>query len=297
MMTGAMTTPARAGADLRLLRAAVFAAACVALSAAGHAMASDAAIPVWALLAGWAGVFAVAAPLAGRERSLPGIAALMLAGQVALHVVFSTGQWCAAPSAGPAGGADAGATARVMALAGRLVCHSAALRLTPADAYRVIRQAGIDPASLEAAGAAGGSAAAAHAAVGMAGMPGMAGMAGMAGMPGMTGAQGAMGYTVPMLAAHLVAALVAGWLLWRGEAALWRLVRLSGYAASWVAVRLPLRAAFAAVRAFVRFATRKTARKRRRRRGRWDDGSWGREPAALRHCVVRRGPPRYALAA
>ncbi|MGB8941208.1 MAG: hypothetical protein WCD21_13380, partial [Streptomyces sp.] len=87
-----MTAPhpheTRTGVDLRLLRAAVFAVLCVVLSAGGHVLASCAAVPLWTLGVGFLAVFALAAPLAGRERSLPGIAALLAAGQVGLHALF-----------------------------------------------------------------------------------------------------------------------------------------------------------------------------------------------------------------
>ncbi len=290
-MTGAMTAPLRAGADLRLLRAAVFAAVCVTLSAAGHEMASGAAIPPWALLAGWAGVFAVAAALAGRERSLPGIAALMLGGQIALHLLFSTGQWCAmaAPASNSRGG---GQVDRVMALAGRLVCGSGRPPLTFSAALRLVRQAGIDPA------------AAAPAVPGVAGMPGMPGMAGYSGTQGVRGAatgmagmHGAMGYSLPMIAGHLVAALVAGWLLRRGEAALWRVVRLSARGASLIAVRFPLLTAIAAVRALGLAGTLPADRPTVRRPRRDERGAGRPESVTLQHSVVRRGPPRVALAA
>src|SRR5258705_118739 len=83
-MTAPHQRSARSGFDLRILRAAVFAAVCVVLAAAGHALASCATIPLWTLGAGFLTVFAVAAPLAGRERSLPGIAAVA-AGWVLRH--------------------------------------------------------------------------------------------------------------------------------------------------------------------------------------------------------------------
>ncbi|MDG4864185.1 hypothetical protein P8605_39195, partial [Streptomyces sp. T-3] len=82
----------RAGEDLRLLRAAVFAAVCVVLSAGGHALASCAAVPLWTLAAGFVAVLAVAAPLAGRARSMPGIAGGLAIGQLGLHVLFGLGQ-------------------------------------------------------------------------------------------------------------------------------------------------------------------------------------------------------------
>ncbi|MDI5967169.1 hypothetical protein POF50_019295 [Streptomyces sp. SL13] len=276
-----MTAPARAGADLRLLRAAVFAAACVTLSAAGHAWASDAAVPVGALAAAWVVVFAVAAPLAGRERSLPGISALMVAGQAGLHLLFSTGQWCAAPVAG-----GSARTTRVMALAGRLVCGGGGpVRLTPASAYAVVRRAGIDPS------AAPGVPAGSHLA------RVTADMVAMPGMPSMPGMHGGMAYTWQMLAGHLVAGVVAGWLLRRGEAALWRLVRLSADTAGRLARRLPWLAVVAALLAFGSAGAAGTDRGRARRTRRAEDGDGRPESVCLRHSVVRRGPPCWALAA
>jgi hypothetical protein len=103
-MAAVMASPAtavRAGAGLRLLRAAVFTAVCVVLAAGGHSLASGRTVPVGALVCGWLAVFAVTAPLAGRERSLPGIAALLAVGQIALHAVFSMGQACAYAAAAP----------------------------------------------------------------------------------------------------------------------------------------------------------------------------------------------------
>src|SRR4051794_31835685 len=97
-MTAVMVPPAtavRAGPGMRLLRAAVFTAVCVVLAAAGHTLASGAPVPVWSLVFGWLAVLAVVAPLAGRERTLPGIAAALAAGQLALHTVFGAGQMCA----------------------------------------------------------------------------------------------------------------------------------------------------------------------------------------------------------
>lgn len=61
-----MTAPhqrrARSGNDLRILRAAVFAAVCVVLAAAGHTLASCSTVPLWTLGAGFLGAFLVAAP-------------------------------------------------------------------------------------------------------------------------------------------------------------------------------------------------------------------------------------------
>jgi hypothetical protein len=260
-----MTVPVRAGAGMRLLRAAVFAAVCVALSAAGHAMASGCGIPLWAFLAGWAAVTAVAALLAGRERRLPGICAAMLGGQLGLHLLFSLGQWCMPSSPATVAGADR--SAQLMALAGRLLCGDQLMVMSPDSAEHVIRQAGIDPATAASA------------------TPPVGHMV-----------SGQMGYTVPMLCGHLVAALVTGWLLRRGEAELWRLVRLSAQGAAALAGAPAWRFALAAVRVLALVAgvlaeRLGTARFRRasHRRGRP-------KPVALRHSVIRRGPPALAFA-
>ncbi|OSP44563.1 hypothetical protein B7767_04285, partial [Streptomyces sp. 13-12-16] len=82
----------RSGRGLRILRAAVFAAVCVVLAGAGHALASRTAVPLWTLGAGFLGALAVAAPLTGRARSLPGTALLLACGQTALHTLFGLGQ-------------------------------------------------------------------------------------------------------------------------------------------------------------------------------------------------------------
>ncbi|MFJ4920577.1 hypothetical protein [Streptomyces sp. NPDC088725] len=88
-----MTDPvARAGAAPRLLRAAVFTAVCVVLSATGHVLAACAPVPWWSLLLGLLGMFAVAVPLAGRPRSALAVAAGLTGGQAALHTLFGLGQ-------------------------------------------------------------------------------------------------------------------------------------------------------------------------------------------------------------
>jgi hypothetical protein len=187
----------RAGADLRLLRAAVFAAACAALAAAGHLAAAGPGIALWALALGWAAVFAVAAPLAGRERrSTPAIAAALATGQLALHCLYCLGQ-----HGGEGGGAHGASGGGVMAQAARLLCNDHALHLTGAEATGIVTAAGLDPAAPDPhqAGATAESLADAVATLG----------------------------SVPMLLGHLLAATAAAWLLRRGEAALWRLVRLS----------------------------------------------------------------------
>jgi len=78
--------------SLRTARAAVFAAACVGVSAAGHVWMSGLMIPAWALLAALLAVGAAGYGLAGRQRGFVAIAGLMLFGEFGLHLLFSASQ-------------------------------------------------------------------------------------------------------------------------------------------------------------------------------------------------------------
>ncbi|MCQ4083173.1 hypothetical protein NGB36_21830 [Streptomyces sp. RB6PN25] len=280
-----MTVPVRAGAGLRLLRAVMFSAVCVTLSAAGHSLASGGAIPLWALIAGWGGVMCFAAPLAGRERSLPGIAAALLTGELGLHLLFSAGQWCGSPSPS-SGSVNSGA---VVALAQRLLCNDHLLGLTPQTAARIVRQAGIAPTS-----------AAAYVTPAASPMPGMASDGGAPGAHTMAMSLAAM-CSPSMLAGHLAAAVVLGWVLWRGESALWHMVRLSARTAAQTADRfvalLPLTAVLAAIRALALLTGVLEERLAAVRTRRADDGTGRPESVKLQHSVVRRGPPAVTLAA
>ncbi|MEU6770116.1 hypothetical protein [Streptomyces sp. NPDC046759] len=73
---------------VRALRAAVFAAVCVLLGAAGHGLAMGDMPPLWADAAGFVAVSALGWTLGARERSLPGIGTAMLLTQAALHLGF-----------------------------------------------------------------------------------------------------------------------------------------------------------------------------------------------------------------
>ncbi|WP_037869801.1 hypothetical protein, partial [Streptomyces sp. SPB074] len=188
----------RAGAGLRLLRAAVFTAVCVALSALGHSTASGAGVPLWSLVLGFLLVLLVVCPLAGRERSLPGIAALLATGQLGLHALFGLGQHDMVMGAAPDSAAERAA---------RLVCGAGASSLSPLEGHRILATAGLDDP------------AAAHGHTGMGVLP-----------------------SLPMLLLHLLAALVAGWLLRHGERSLFGLVRLSGQLLAGVAAGARLRA-------------------------------------------------------
>ncbi|WP_433143611.1 hypothetical protein ACQPZ8_48720 [Actinomadura nitritigenes] len=74
----------------RTARAVVFATVCVALATVGHDLASHEPVPGWAVLAGFGAALAVAAALAGHERSLPTIMGGLLGGQFALHTLFTS---------------------------------------------------------------------------------------------------------------------------------------------------------------------------------------------------------------
>ncbi|WP_329615087.1 hypothetical protein OG244_19840 [Streptomyces brevispora] len=217
------TSVGRAGAGLRLLRAAVFAAVCVALSAAGHALASCTAVPGWTLLTGFLGILAVAVPLAGRERSLPSIAAGLAGGQIALHTLFGVGTHTATPQ--PPAGEDS-----LIRFAASLVCGAGPAQLNATDAHRIVTTAGIDPVSVTEQAHQHMPAAPSGSMLGT----GAAGLAGM--FP-----------SLPMLLGHLLAALATGWLLRRGEIALFRLARLSAHGAQLVAAGARLRALRAAL--------------------------------------------------
>ncbi|MFD4257037.1 hypothetical protein ACFWR9_05255 [Streptomyces sp. NPDC058534] len=282
-MTAPHPPTARSGNDLRTLRAAVFAAVCVVLAAAGHTLASCATVPLWSLGAGFLGAVLVAAPLAGRLRSLPGIVALLTVGQTALHVLFGLGQHgtTAVTASGTAAGATGGLSdASLVQQAARLVCGTTAAAISPAQAQRILDDARIAPDA-----ATGATGATHHPADALAGVGDPASL-----LP-----------SLPMLLGHVLAALAAGWLLRRGDLALARLVELSAHSAHSMAegafVRA-LRAALSLVRALHAGLA-----------GAPGTGPRPPRPAllapprprttALQHTVIRRGPPSdvFGLAA
>jgi hypothetical protein len=85
-----MTTPV----DWRLrgARAAIFAAVCVGLSAAGHVWMSGDGVPGWALALAFAAIAATGYALAGRQRGFASIASLMLLGELGQHLLFTSAQ-------------------------------------------------------------------------------------------------------------------------------------------------------------------------------------------------------------
>ncbi|WP_026328618.1 hypothetical protein [Streptomyces sulphureus] len=215
-----------AGWGLRVLRAAVFTAVCVVLSAAGHTLAGGGHVPPATLAVGFAAVLVASTALAGRERSLPGIAALSAVGQLGLHTLFALGVGHS-PQPAPEGGARD--------LAQRLLCNEQAVAgMSQAEAQRVVEQAGLQAAP------AAQSAHAAHTAP-------------LAGVETpleclRSAARVALGaFDAPMLLGHLLVAVAIGWLLRRGEAALWRLTRLPEQAARFADEVFALRALRAAL--------------------------------------------------
>ncbi|MER5960720.1 hypothetical protein [Streptomyces sp. NPDC002057] len=252
-----MTAPALAP---RLLRAAVFTAVCVVLSALGHALAACAGVALWTLLAGFLGVFGVTVLFTGRERSLGFVVGALAGGQLGLHVLFGLGQRHL--------GLSTQADDALVRMAARLVCGAGTASLSSADATRIVRDAGLDPA--------GGHAHLQHAAA--------------------TATEPAGGLLpgLPMLLGHLLAALATGWLLRRGDRALRRLVELSEQGATELAecalVR-SLRAALRLVRALLTGLAAAPGTGPRRVTRTAFDSSPPPVAEALEDMVIRRGPP------
>lgn len=93
------------GTQLRAVRAALFTAVVVTLSAASHVLLSGAPLPLNTVVAVAAAVFLLAYALAGRERSFGRIAALLIPLELAADTVFTTGQHvCYGRMGGPVAG-------------------------------------------------------------------------------------------------------------------------------------------------------------------------------------------------
>lgn len=243
-------------AALRYVRAAVFAAVCVVLSAAGHAVMSGTALPGWALAAAAVMVFVCAGLAAGRVCSLPLIAGGMLVCQGGLHLFFSWTQGMAA--------APAQATGKAGAWDLLLCSHSGSagsMSLPGSSMHRIVSRAGLDwnspPAHQHGA----------HKGLGT----------------HMAQSMPAMHHAGPgMLAAHLLAGLVCAWWLHRGERAVFAL--LAALAAAADRSLHQLLCLFVACAA-VRLPTDGPWRFRR------PVASGHLHLAVVRHAVVRRGPP------
>ncbi|MCX2922291.1 hypothetical protein [Streptomyces sp. NEAU-W12] len=273
----------RSGRGLRMPRAAVFAAVCVVLAGAGHTLASHAAVPLWTLGVGFLGAFAAVLPLAGRARSLPGIAALLAVGQAVLHTVFGIGQHGVATTANVSSAASSsgsGSDASLIEQAARLMCGAGTAALSPAQARRILTDARIHPDTTGTESAVGGS----H--------PGGAqeGVLSLAADPSAAGSAVPLLPSLPMLLVHVLAAFATGWLLRRGDLALLRLTELSVHGVAEGALVRSLRVALIlvlALHAGLPGAPRETPRRLR------TVPTVPPTPriTALQHTVIRRGPP------
>lgn len=251
----------------------MFAAVCVVLAAAGHAIASCATVPPWTLGAGFLATFLVVAPLAGRARSLPGIVVPLAVGQTVLHTLFGLGQTAVTPSSDSLSASDATLVAR----AAHLLCGTTAAAISPAQAHQILTDARLLPTSgsMGPTGSMSGMGSMHHPADAMS-----------------TSAASSMSLfpSLSMLLGHVLAALAAGWLLRRGDLALLRLMELSAHGVAEGALVRSLRGALALVRAL--------------RAGLPGAPEAGPRPlrsalfappaphtTALQHSVIRRGPP------
>jgi hypothetical protein len=289
-----MTAPhqrwARSGDGLRFPRAAVFAAVCVVLGASGHTFVSCAPVPLWTLAAGFLGALAVAVPLAGRARSAAGTAALLAVGQTALHTLFGLGQQVTAsgtpgmgsmasmPSAASmARSAASVSDAELVSQAARILCGTTASVITPGHARRVLTDARLYDGTTGAFTGHGGTGSVPHhSADALSTAP--------------AGSLTVLLPSLPMLLCHVLAAIVAGWLLRRGDLALLRLIELSARSVAEGAAVRSLRWALALARAL--YAGLPAAPEPGPRLPRTTRlGPPQPRTTALRHAVIRRGPP------
>ncbi|WP_314220923.1 hypothetical protein [Streptomyces zaehneri] len=205
---------------VRSLRAAVFAAVCVLLAAAGHGLATGDTPPPWADGAGFLAVFTAGWLLGARERALPGIGAAMLATQAGLHVAFDAAR-----------SRTAGRTMPAMPVTSAQGTHAYGMHAYGMHAHGVhaygMHAHGVHAYGMHAHGvhAHGMHAHGVHA-------------YGMHAHGVHLHAHTASAMTAHATAAHVLAALAASWWLRRGEAALWSLLRravalLPGLVAWW----------------------------------------------------------------
>src|SRR5437879_2178352 len=93
------------GTQLRALRAALFTAVVVTLSAASHVLLSRVPLPLCTVAAIAGAVFVIAYAMAGRDRGFGRIAALLIPLELAADTVFTTGQHvCYGRAGGPVAG-------------------------------------------------------------------------------------------------------------------------------------------------------------------------------------------------
>ncbi|WP_269856867.1 PE-PGRS family protein [Streptomyces sp. RPT161] len=201
------------GPVARAVRAAMFAAVCVVTTALGHALMSSDTVPWWALLAAFCGTSAAAWCLAARECGALVVTGATVVAQLGLHSLFSLAQ----------ASTDTGGSVERQ-WAARLLCDATGTsraQLSQTAAVELLRRAGLSSAVAHQPPPAA-----------MRSMPGMD-MSGMD-MGHMRAASGAMGQmpmahsghgALAMFLAHLLAAVVCGLWLWRGETAAFRIGR------------------------------------------------------------------------
>ncbi|MFD9790023.1 hypothetical protein ACFWXK_03635 [Streptomyces sp. NPDC059070] len=251
-----------AGDCCRTVRAAMFAALCVLLTALGHALMSGSPVPWWALGCGLVGTGATAWCLAGRERGFAQVVAVAVVAQVVLHELFSMAQTAARP---PMGGpvpeqamGAMGSTASMESMASMGSTGSLGSLGSVGSLGHMSHMGSMSHMGhMESMGSMS------H------GMSGMAGMHDMAGMPMSLSSFG-------MLAAHLLAALLCGLWLAYGERAAFRILRA---VAGWLfaPLRLVLPRAVAPRRPSVRTRRDRTVQAPRQ--------------LFLVHAITSRGPP------
>ncbi|AUA15923.1 hypothetical protein CFP59_08113 [Streptomyces malaysiensis subsp. malaysiensis] len=232
-----------AGPPFRLARAAVFAAMCVVVTALGHVLMSGDTLPVWAVVAAFAGTAAGAWWVAGRERGALAVTGATVVAQFGLHMAFRFAETAVAPAAGSVmGGGMSGMRGGMGAasMSGAATGHMH-------DGMGHMRH-GADAISSAAPS--------------------------MSHLPWPWAGPGGAG----MATAHLLAALICGLWLWRGERAAFRLGRALA-ALLFVPLVLALRILGAGVTPPPAWPSAPAVA--RRPRG-----------VLLRHVILRRGPPR-----
>ncbi|MFJ3895394.1 hypothetical protein [Streptomyces sp. NPDC090083] len=239
------TAVAVKGVGLRPLRAGVFAAVCVVTTALGHSLMSGDLLPWWALAVAFAGTATAAWWLTGRERGAPTVVGVTTVAQGLLHLWFD--------------------------LAHMLV-------RTPVDGSGRAAGSAMDHAmSFSGSGMTMPMGNMAHSGMAMA-HAGTAGAATSMTAESVLMHQGSAG----MVLAHLLAAVVCGLWLWRGETAAHRLGRALA-----VTLLAPLRRVR---RLLAGQASDRRVRAARPARAAAPPPSSA-TSVTLRHAVIRRGPP------
>lgn len=182
----------------------MFAAVCVLMAALGHSWASGAPVPWWSLCAAFSGTASAAWWVAGRERGVLVVTGSTVMAQLGLHVLFGLARPPGRAAAGPMSMDMPGLHSVAAAMSGSPRTGDAH---PPMDMSTHII-AGMSP----------------HAHMGM----GM-GTSGSAGRPftasDLMGMPSGGHDSTTMFLAHLLAAVVCGLWLWRGEATAFRLAR------------------------------------------------------------------------